>query len=220
MKQKWLVLMGVGLLLAATVPVQADDDTKAIAQRIQALRDRLQQFRQGKRDTAAQNSGSQAANAMRTEGGAEAAGAKTAAAVTAPPVAPFSVEPAASSGPGGSLADLAVESEALEHRQDVKVLILFHEGENGPSSATDSTSSPSGASAGPNGSANGAGVEGAPGPSQASDRAPAPAAAPAGMQRPALEPARDGFPSPASLQKTWLEEARRRLAQRQSAPTL
>ncbi|RCK79387.1 MAG: hypothetical protein OZSIB_0027 [Candidatus Ozemobacter sibiricus] len=220
MKQKWLVLMGVGLLLAATGPAQADDDTKAIAQRIQALRDRLQQFRQGKGDAAAKKAGSQAANAIRSEGGAEAAGAKPAPAVAAPSVAPVSIEAAASSGPGGSLADLAVESEALEHRQDVKVLILFHEGENGPSSATDSTSSPSGASVGPNGSGNGAGVEGAPGPSKASDRAPAPAAAPAGMQRPALAPARDGFPSPASLKKSWLEEARRRLAQRQADPTL
>lgn len=215
MKQTWLVLMGVGLLLAATGPAQADDETKAIAQRIQALRDRLQQFRQGTGDTAARKGGSQAANAMRSEGGAETAGAKTAPAVVAMPVAPVSIEPAASSGPGGSLADLAVESEALEHRQDVKVLILFHEGENGSSSATESTSSP-----GPDGSANGAGVEAVPGQSKGTDRAPAPAAAPAGMQRPALEPARDGFPSPASLKKSWLEEARRRLAQRRSDPTL
>ncbi len=202
MKHTWLVLIGVGLVLATACPARADDEAKDISRRIQALRERLDQFRSGKTPPSP---------------GLSATGAPVTP-LPAPPTesSPAAVAPASTEPP----PDLAVESEALEQRQDVKVLILFHDGSSstGPIGNTSPTAAPASPAAcqtpapEPVGSAAPAG--------ESSGRSRSPSAAPAGMQRPALVPTRDGFPSPTSLKKSWLEKARRRVAQRLTAPTL
>lgn len=175
--RKWLVVAGVGLLLAQPGLVRAEQDIRDITRRIQALRERLDHFRDPR--SAGPDSTADAATPRPVDGS----------------VPPPAVTPAAQP------ADAVTESEALEKRQDVTVTILFHDGPAAPSTPV---SAPSGS------------------PAPAPDVKPV--SAPSGIQLPAggsqlnqatptgADSAGNG---PArNLKKSWLEEARRRVALR------
>ncbi|NLI80010.1 MAG: hypothetical protein GX442_26635 [Candidatus Riflebacteria bacterium] len=177
MMRKWLIVAGVGLLLAQPGLVRAEEDIRDITRRIQALRERLDHYRDPSlpgQSTTPEPSGQQPAAA---------------------PATPPAMTPA------DKPADAVTESEALEKRRDVTVTILFHDGPAAPANP---------AAVSPVVPAPGAEVK--------------PVSAPAGVQLPAAgsqmnqptptaaDPAGNG---PAkTLKKSWLEDARRRVAMR------